>query len=281
MKITKSQLKRIIKEEIYHVLNERKRTVAASPFSLSYDDQRKKWAKSYRSGVHREVWQEKIKEVLPRGASDAQIKSYYDKNILPRAIDTIMNTPVEADIDKPHPEAAGWYSNEMHWQPDELGQGIYVPREGGHRLGRIYIDPESFRKGWGPFSHELAHSLDRNIPRPRSPETQGPRKTLSALQIKNIQKALPDVGRGPSKKWSYSQKPWEIYTDLLLTRLKLGRKFIAKDIEDMKKPGVGHILGAALRRKANQKLNNQELADILNKIAKIDKSKSDIKGRMA
>jgi hypothetical protein len=113
----------------------------------------------------------------------------------------------------------------------------------------------------------------------------GKEKHLSAVQIGKLKKLFPDLSDDPEAK--HSETPAEVYSNIINTRRNLGRKYTAKDIKTMapkvwfKGFPVPGVLGTSYAtedlqdaiysaRKNNPELTDEEIADALNQIARVE-----------
>ena len=236
-----------------------------------YPDQfmgeRERWIQAYsEGGINRQIWIDKIKRET--GLSDFDAANKYDNHpdYKQKALDTIMQTPMYSRTsDTPGPDIT-------HFSP-EWGE------TGRRRIGDIFLDPEETP---GVASHELAHALGWRL------GTEG--KEADKLAVADLKKVFPELdppvpeedpraGADPTRQnpRGHSYGSAEIYANVIQTRRDLGRKFTPKDIKAIR-GGVGNMhpklwntelgdLEQALQRQINQNISDEDIADILNRVA--------------
>ena len=202
------------------------------------------------------------------------IDDYYKKEILPELERIIYNTPVGSDVGLDALMGTAAY---------------YLPKN--KKMYRVFPYMAS-----DTFKHELGHAIDWQLA--AALEKRGflpdiPYKwTMGQQQDKVLNKIFPHLPL--RSRETFEDEPTyethghhgargEIYTSIITTREKQGRLFKADDIKRMRawyglpmsvlkgmKGDVDYDLIRAVNEYGNENLTDQEIADLLNQVAKAD-----------
>jgi hypothetical protein len=218
-----------------------------------FGDVRKGLETAYTTGYNREVWKDYIKKELLPNATPDQVDTYYKDKVLPNIRSAIRGTPIQSI-------GQGEIS---HYDPNTKTIGLETGES-----------PEVVR-------HELGHAIDWGT----APGDIN--KPMSKRQLQTIKTALPDIDdekaigrahRAGDSIAAHSHDSAEIYDSIIMGRVKLGRAYTEEDIYNLRH-GTGAGLSGeldtidlerALQRDANQGASDEEVARILNTIAKAD-----------
>lgn len=255
---------------------------------------------AYESGLPRDVYEKYIEREVEKGKIDLggseSVSGYYDEKILPRIKDHVYKTPVYPKKSDPtsveYPvEAPAYYASGV----DGPGE-IYKDEE--------YETPEK-KERWESdvFPHELAHAVQDVVP----PSDISKGEDMSYRQFDDLKALFPNLAR--KQHDTHHKRAPEIHDSIVLSRIKdlpgqPARPLSADDIKFLRTPrqdwdvqipphAWGNLfsseykwagpeelkgvydsdLGRALRDKTflNPSLTDQEIADIINRIAKTER----------
>jgi len=236
---------------------------------------------AYESGLPRDVYEKYIEREVEKGKIDLggseSVTGYYDEKILPRIKDHVYKTPVYPKKSDPtsveYPvEAPAYYAS----SGDGPGE-IYKDEE--------YETPEK-KERWESdvFPHELVHAVQDVVP----PSDISKGEDMSYRQFDDLKALFPDLTRKQDD--THHKRAREIHDAIILSRIKdlPGQPVRALSADDIKflrtanRRGAGpedlkgvydSDLGRAIRDKTflNPNLTDQEIADIINRIAKTER----------
>jgi len=259
----------------------------------------------YEKYIEREVDKGKI----DLQGSDS-VSTYYDEKILPRIKDHVYKTPVlPITKGKEFPggsTAAGWGPG--HSEVGAYYQGGDGTPGEIYKSKKYETEPKQ-KKRWESdvFPHELAHGVQGVTPTSDDPGAAAD-VDMSYRQIDDLKSLFPDIKKDWERKDTHHKRAPEIHDAIILSRIKglpgqPARPLSADDIKFLRTPrqdwnvqtpphawgnlfsseykwagpeelkGVYNSdLGRALRDKTflNPNLTDQEIADIINRIAKTD-----------
>jgi hypothetical protein len=240
------------------------------------------WEEAYGpGGINRQVWVDYLERAAASGETNikpGEGEKFYEGAIHPRVLEAVRETPVHmipkwTELD----DMSTQYTSERgaaRWPGDkDAPWGIFL-EEG---------EPK------GVFRHEGAHAIDMLFGEPGALGTP-----LSKMQLGKIQELFPEVGDEDVMDELvaggadiHSRMPWEVYANIITTRATLGRLFTADDVKFWRTvdtggldPGLlntyGDLIDAVQR--GNSDFSDQEIADRLNRIAKVETTPGPGKG---
>lgn len=238
------------------------------------------WEKAYDpGGINRQVWLDHLRRNLRPDLTDEQVEAFFES---PEG----MNYPAMREA--MHPQVTMVPGDDPS-TPELEGEGSYYLNP---IAARHYGEPQgvTLEEGdpAGVYRHEVGHSIAGY------PLTVGKRHTLTDVFFNDIQALFPEVGDkeviADLKEGGiddHSWRPGEIYANIITTRATLGRLFTADDVKFWRtvdvhglSPGLLNTYGDLIEaiQRGNSDFSDKEIADRLNRIAKVETTPGPTKG---